>query len=83
VSGEGEGIGQGLYPSQQGMGSEAQEGVIPLPTTKCKLHAENVKFCAYFCVLLLFQHEQLWIQKFWEILFKLQDSREFQETWKY
>jgi len=24
---------------------------------KCKLHAENVKFGAYFCVLLLFQRE--------------------------
>jgi len=45
-----------LYPSPQGWGLETHEGAVPLPG-KCKLHAEKVKFGAYFCMLLLFQCE--------------------------
>ena len=53
VSGKGEGVGQSLDPPTP---CGSREGAMHLPG-KCKLHAQKVKFGAYFCVLLLLQHE--------------------------
>ena len=57
VSGEGELRGERLYPSTQGAAS-AEHGrrLCPSPE-ECILHAEKVKFGAYFCIFLSFQHE--------------------------
>ena len=71
----GEGYGCGVVPLPHGWSLRTREGAISFPGKKCKLHTENVKFGAHFCVLQLFQnHCGFKFQNFREILFMLPEA---------
>jgi len=62
-----------VSPTRGGI-SGPERRLCPSPE-KCTLRAEKLKFGAYFCVLLLFEHEII-VEHFGEMLFKLQELGE-------